>query len=878
MAAESRAISALLFDSSLWPWRPVVRPFAATAFASPAEADLCRLAASLSAEQEALAANAEAARLRIAELTTAATPDSCEASALAALSAQVDAAQATKQAILETEAVAVDAALEALQNELVAVRETSAETSETPAAIDSLPRVEALFQRLRSLPCAPLEPSIMRIIDTSSVGATPVYRLFAPRGPMEADLRLLPPFPGRVKLDTPLHLSCVLSDDYEPLSVSPEELGVLAGVLSTHLSVEIEIIRVSTLGGTTTVVSSPRDVAALPHDDVPAAESATVSSPMVAVPPIRAGHAAGAASSGPLASSRPTRTAAPPPMPAVSSSAVGAPAPSRAAVAAFAKSRRSAARPPRLPATASSRAGPDVALQAGPSPATTLSTASLPAVLLSSAASQPSDASPPAAVLLDAYQPAAAAPAQLSSSPLTNFSSLMPLMPRHMAISVQCSPVPIADRSSASDVPAPAARRFDLACVFPVPLHVGDIIRVLRVCLGGKAVPTASLPAIISVSASLGLLAPQSINFAVQVDVDDAVTPCVTSTGVLYAPSHHATTIGRREADDRVFLRDMCTVYSSVGEIVSEIPWRVVGVKDAPCDNTLVCAYDDISRLLYVVDGCRSPNSRVLAIDPAAPSLKWATVAGRLSCCHGLAVCRTKGVLLATSFQDSKLQLYRLRDGCRVTLLDDPPRMRNPTVIAWDATSGRVNVAHTTMTNQHAVTSLRWESSSHLRSTASSLVVDAEVTAWPDDADFLHMGGFFGRGYAVMSLAVVPPTHPGAASHLVVGRGNMLWIHSLPGLARVASYTLPEGEVVLGLAGDPSGGALVVVVHLTAALHPALVNQRGVLRRPMPAYHRSARRALRVLPWPLCAADEGSGDLVARVAAAAAPDAEAAPE
>ena len=847
MAESHHALSKLLHETPLWPWRParlggaVAGPVVDAALASPAEADLCRLAASISTEQEALAANAEAARVRIAGLIAAAAPDSGEASALAALSAQIDAVQALKQTILETEAVAVDAALEALQTELSSAREASAGTS--AAALDSLPRVQTLFQRLRSLPCAPLEPSIVRVVDVvPEEHTTHGCRLFAPRGPKATDVHLLTSIPQRLRPGDPLRLSCVLSEEYEPTSVTAEEQSVLAGMLSTHLSLEVEVSRVA--GDIT-------DSAPLPRDDGSRADSAAALPPISILPSlgVRASGPVSVAgrvpqpssrcpAPGPAARVRTTATPPPlhpsakcPPMSVASSSAARASAPSRAVVGVSAIGRRTAAtRPPLLPASAARRpadAGASQVASASPAAASPLRVSPRTVLPL------PESGNPLA--VPDAVSFATSGSPRATVALLTLAVQCIP------ARGVECSGAP-----SSADV-----RRFDLVSTLPIPLDIGDSLHVLSIRVHGTAMSTAALPSTVIVSASVGLSSPQYIEFTVKHEYDDAIIPCVADAGsVLFAPPLDAPSVTLRTADRQ---RGLCTVCACDGTRVSDIAWHALGLEDAPSSCAFVTAYDDTSSTLFAVDGgriavdgARMAGTRVLAIDPATPCLKWATIAGRLSGCQGLAVCQLKGLLLATSHDDSKLQLYRLRDGFRVTLRDDPPSFRHPAAVVWDARSRRIVIAHSGLAAGHAVTSLRWQATSYLRSSVASLVVDAEVTEWPDDAA-IPPALWGGRQRFVMGLAVLPS--PGGASHLVVGRGNMLWVHSLPGLARVASHALPEAEVVVGLAGDPSGAALIVVVR--SDLPPPDVRDLTGPEQAAARLYSAERRALRVLSWPL---------------------------
>jgi hypothetical protein len=237
--------SELLFRTPLWSWCSNATHVMPTTegVASAAEADLCRLASSCLSEQSALAASVEALRLFLAELPKGPSEDVHAREAhLSAVSADVETAFALKIAALETEAVTVDGALEALQTELRIARDGHRMGRDT-SSLDSAratKRIEALFDRLRSLPCAPLEPTVLHLVPAEPGEPPWRIRLFAPRALAPSDVQLLPSLPVRVKIGAPLRLSCALTDECVAsiaVAGSLEERADVAALLSRHLCV-----------------------------------------------------------------------------------------------------------------------------------------------------------------------------------------------------------------------------------------------------------------------------------------------------------------------------------------------------------------------------------------------------------------------------------------------------------------------------------------------------------------------------------------------------------------------------------------------------------------------------------------------------------------
>lgn len=197
-----------------------------------------------------------------------------------------------------------------------------------------------------------------------------------------------------------------------------------------------------------------------------------------------------------------------------------------------------------------------------------------------------------------------------------------------------------------------------------------------------------------------------------------------------------------------------------------------------------------------------SPASQIVALGfdgPAGRPLKpvelWRS--GGLDRCRGLAVLPTHGVVFASSFNPDQILAYKVLSGELVCSV----RMVGPVYLAADDLSSRVYMSGT-----------------------SSLIEELRFA----DARLTHTRPVEAAGPSgkYRPLAVMPPAPGRASAHLVAGENDSprLVVVRLPDLTKVHTHDLGEMSVV-GLAGDPSGRALVVC--------------------------EGRRRDVHVLPWPL---------------------------
>jgi hypothetical protein len=380
----------------------------------------------------------------------------------------------------------------------------------------------------------------------------------------------------------------------------------------------------------------------------------------------------------------------------------------------------------------------------------------------------------------------------------------------------------------------------------------GDVFTVTGFLLGGQplhVLPAAAagglrLPAPVLLADTTGLIAPQSIVFEHDMPslhrLYTAYVPCVSREGLLFAPPlDNFVAAGGTVFYHSMLQRDAVTVYGAEGERLGSIPWAALGAKPPRGDAPLISAYDNASRTLFLVD---QEQAALYAISDAAGRsmhVKWCTRPGRLVGCVGIAVCAAKGVVLTLSHASVNappIELYRIADGKRVLLLDDGcPALPFPKALAYDAANGLVVVACLDdALLRDTIVTLRWQKDDWAHGFRLIVADVLHETAWLGVDPPLLLRGV--RMTTPVALAVVPPAAKGGSAHIIIGRGNELCVHALPRLQPVQYCAFPEGKLVVGLAGDPLGCALVVLLR-NVQPGPAAVSRRMML--------------LHVLDWPI---------------------------
>lgn len=902
VSCHSNTVVRLLFQTRLWA--PGVEEHgefdSSAALASPAEADLCRLAARISSALDDLTTNAAAAKEQLAAMT-AGGPDSERDAHVAVLASAVDAAVDRKRAALESEAVAVDAALETLQAEISSAREAlSAVGGGEPLLAPTLPRVQDLFVRLRSLPSAPVEPSIVQVvIPLNTTG--PLWRaarVFAPRGfgCCPPAIKLVRPPPTRIKPGTSLRLLCALSADYEPEATSAGELEVFAGMLAAHAVIDVEA---EVTGDESTALALPGLGAGgyVGHSELPVFVPAVsaVSKPAPTQPLSAAPQEPDSSILGPWAASQPISRpstlgrAAHPPVGKV------APAAAPATRASSLELRPSVSRvvaaaaipQPPPPGTPRRAVGP-VPLAAAVQRSTRLSHPARGtahpshAVPRTQARTQlreqlPVDYASEAAVRAPPRSPDSAsprrptlrpAPSGLTGEDAVGVSQAVSV-PTALAVKgslretrlfqlpVQCS---VTQRGAAGGArESDATHYFELASALPPQIRDGDALTVLCVRLAADSVQdtTGQFPARVVIS-SLSAALPRRVGFYAHcTELFAAQSPCFSAkTSVFFAPPLDYAVMWRG-SDVRV--RDACSIFSSDGARLRNLSWAMVDLESPSADYLpLVSAFDDSTATIFILYDAPDINLQIVAIrtSGASPTRLWSTPSNSLkSGCRSFTICPRLGVVVAACH---RLQFYDIRSGRAVMLAQPMPDIQNAEAVAYDEASRRIVVAHVAGPPQllHVVSSLRWESggpggrrvveeSGRAAFGAVRLVEEAVVSWRPPDAE---LGAVAGTGYGV-SLTIVPPAFAGGASHAVLGHHQTLRVFSLPGLALVSSHALPADLRVVGLAADPSGSSLVAVLRFDPERCGAS-GSRGPADK--------LERVLCVLEWPLSGGVDGA--------------------
>lgn len=351
--------------------------------------------------------------------------------------------------------------------------------------------------------------------------------------------------------------------------------------------------------------------------------------------------------------------------------------------------------------------------------------------------------------------------------------------------------------------PALARRGVNVVVSVPLDAPLGASLVIAGATLGGKPLALAlqQRPAGTELRCPVvggGLRAPLRLPRAA---TPFPTSPCVSERGVLFAVATE---------------RSDLPVYAADGSALAPLPLRAAGVSRMACaaafcdaEELLLVSEDDAtdSRVYaFAVDaaggvagrsaddsGSPSDSATPAAAVPASPTLRWASDALG-SDVLGLAVLAAHGLVVASLRRTDRLVVMRLSDGAVVA----EARSGHPEQLAVDAASATVFVS----VGMSAVEAFTWEEGAG-EGGVGTLVARGRVAA----------AGVTGS-YRPMAVLPPPPGASGGGGVLVVGtyRTRELRVLSLPDLALVQELTLGEAIQggVTGLAGDPSGRALVV--------------------------------------------------------------------
>lgn len=108
-------------------------------------------------------------------------------------------------------------------------------------------------------------------------------------------------------------------------------------------------------------------------------------------------------------------------------------------------------------------------------------------------------------------------------------------------------------------------------------------------------------------------------------------------------------------------------MFDALGAPQPFLPVAVIGLSR----NTSWAAYAaGEAPSLILADWCAS--SRLVAVDASTRAVRWATDAGALGLCLGVAVSTVKGVVIANDWDASSLHIHRLSDGVRLHSIAAP--------------------------------------------------------------------------------------------------------------------------------------------------------------------------------------------------------------
>lgn len=310
----------------------------------------------------------------------------------------------------------------------------------------------------------------------------------------------------------------------------------------------------------------------------------------------------------------------------------------------------------------------------------------------------------------------------------------------------------------------------------PSTAPVGSSVCISSVVVSGQKVGDVALRILLQ----RGSQAPLSLRWKDEHDVP--LSLCISPTGLIFAPVPGCSGL---------------LVFNSNGAPLAGLPAKELGLS-----TTLrYAAFADCPSPVLLLADENGASSQLIALDPTAGIVRWATAPGLLQDCCGLAALPDSGIAVCVSFDDERLFAHRLSDGERVGSLAVPGLGYS---LASDPATGAVfgTVQRREDGSRYAVTQFSWAPSSSL-----NFRVDRRVSA-------------AGEGSHVRILTVVPPAPGKRVAHLVVGTGDKpkLRVIALPGLALVYTHIL-EGMRVTGLAADPLGGALAVCDRLCGTVH-----------------------------------------------------------
>jgi hypothetical protein len=327
--------------------------------------------------------------------------------------------------------------------------------------------------------------------------------------------------------------------------------------------------------------------------------------------------------------------------------------------------------------------------------------------------------------------------------------------------------------------PVPASRCVRVSIEFSAQLcdDMASVLLIRSLTVAGCPVSVAhsadgtlhDLPCAISISS--GLTAPMKLPAPDAFGSGAAKNPAVSGNGSLYVLKHGHAFLLAFDCDGAV--------------MGPQTTLERIGLSN----NGVAAAVSDEADTLFLADYAGS-QSVLAAVDlPTRTHVRWSV---RPDGCYGLAVLPHPSLVISSSQMTNKLSAFRISDGKRIgeLLMSETPR-----VMASDVSTETVYVSV-----GRNVVAVHWD--------GAALVDDGKVQS-------------AGVTSSYRPVAVVPPGPRTTSSYLVVGthEHSELLVIALPERTLVHRHKLDDGVRVAGLAGDPSGIALVICDYASAFVH-----------------------------------------------------------
>lgn len=190
----------------------------------------------------------------------------------------------------------------------------------------------------------------------------------------------------------------------------------------------------------------------------------------------------------------------------------------------------------------------------------------------------------------------------------------------------------------------------------------GTLVFVESVQIHGTVVTELPLQA----KVSRGLIAPWARRLNCS---NDILTPCVLPDGLLVVPAH------RNAA---------AAVFAPSGELIRFQP--VAPLTHVSRTSMTAVSYDEVTETLFLCDE-RGLESKLVAMDVAAVTVKWSSPDRCFDDCGGLAVLSRHGVVVCSSKCEHRLVVFRISDGAVLQSVKGPEYV---TYLAADQTTGTV--------------------------------------------------------------------------------------------------------------------------------------------------------------------------------------------